>query len=69
MTSADFSEDALVEQPAIALFEELGYDAANCFGEQVGTTSSTLGRETTVDVVLIPKLRAALQKLNPGVGN
>jgi len=69
MTSADFSEDALVERPAIALFEELGFDAANCFGEQVGTSGSTLGRETTADVVLIPKLRAALQNLNPGVGN
>ena len=27
----DFSEDALVEQPAIALFKELGYETANCF--------------------------------------
>ena len=67
MTNIDFSENALVEQPAIALFGTLGYSTANCFNEQVGTTNSTLGRETTADVVLVPKLRAALQKLNPGI--
>jgi len=67
--STDFSEDTLVEQPAIALFDELGYDTANCFYEQVGTGSSTLGRETTEEVILEPKLRAALEKLNPDLGS
>jgi type I restriction enzyme R subunit len=67
MTNTDFSENTLVEQPAITLFSDLGYTTANCFYEKVGTTNATLGRETTADVVLIPKLRAALQKLNPGV--
>ncbi len=42
--STDFSEDTLVEQPAIALFSELGYETANCFYEKVGGSSSTLGR-------------------------
>jgi type I restriction enzyme, R subunit len=65
--ATDFSENALVEQPAIALFGELGYSTANCFNEQVGSTNATLGRETTADVVLLPRLRAALQKLNPGI--
>jgi len=46
----DYSEDTLVEQPAIALFKQLGYDTANCFYEKVGTSGSTLGRETTEDV-------------------
>jgi len=63
--STDFSEDKLVEQPAIALFSELGYDTANCFYEKVGTSGSTLGRETTEEVILVPKLRSALEKLNP----
>jgi type I restriction enzyme R subunit len=67
MTNIDFSENALVEQPAIALFGTLGYSTANCFNEQVGTTNATLGRETTADVVLVPRLRAALEKLNPGI--
>ena len=61
----DFSEDTLVEQPAIALFDELGYDTANCFYEKVGGIGSTLGRETTEEVILVPKLRSALEKLNP----
>jgi type I restriction enzyme R subunit len=69
MNNIDFSENALVEQPAITLFGTLGYSTANCFNEQVGTTNSTLGRETTADVVLVPKLRAALQKLNTGIAN
>ena len=64
-SASDYSEDTLVEQPAIALFSELGYDTANCFYEKVGTSDSTLGRETTEEVVLVPKLRSALQKLNP----
>ena len=63
--STDFSEDTLVEQPAIALFAELGYETANCFYEKTGTSDSTLGRETTEEVVLVPKLRSSLQKLNP----
>ena len=33
MTNTDFSENALVEQPAIALFGDLGYATANCFYE------------------------------------
>ena len=60
----DYSEDALVEQPAIELFKELQYDYANCFYEKVGQ-DSTLGRQTTEEVVLVPKLRNALLKLNP----
>jgi type I restriction enzyme R subunit len=67
--STDYSEDKLVEQPAIALFSELGYDTANCFYEKVGTSDSTLGRETTEEVVLVPKLRSALKKLNPDLAS
>src|SRR5450755_127163 len=69
MTNTDFSENTLVEQPAIALFGELGYATTNCFYEKVGTTNGTLGRETTADVVLVPKLKAALKKLNPDVAD
>jgi len=31
--TTDFSENTLVEQPAIALFGELGYTTANCYSE------------------------------------
>jgi type I restriction enzyme R subunit len=59
----DYSEGALVEQPAIELFGRLGYEMKNCFYEQVGDVSD-LGRQTTQEVVLVPRLRAALQRLN-----
>ena len=60
----DYSEDALVEQPAIALFAELGWETVNCFRETLGA-QGTLGRETRAEVVLVPRLRAALRRLNP----
>lgn len=65
--TADYSENALVEQPAIALFAELGYPTANGFAEKFGGRASTFGRETTSEVILWPRLKAALAKLNPGV--
>ncbi len=61
---SEYSEDALIEQPAIALFAELGYETANCWDEKFGV-DGTLSRETSSDVVLIPRLRAALERLNP----
>jgi hypothetical protein len=60
----DYSEDALVEKPAIALFAQLGWQTASCFEEVIGP-NGTLGRETSSDVVLRPRLQAALIKLNP----
>ena len=60
----DYSEDALVEQPAIALFKELGWETANCFNETFGQ-HGMLGRETTADVALVSKLRFALHVQNP----
>jgi type I restriction enzyme, R subunit len=59
-----YSEDELVEQPAIGLFESLGWQTMSAMEEVFGP-SSTLGRETSGDVVLIPRLRAALERLNP----
>jgi len=64
--SSDYSESALVEQPAIELFSELGWETADCFHE-FDTGRSALGRETPGEVVLTPRLRAALEKLNPGL--
>ena len=61
----DFSENTLVEQPAIALFAELGWETANCFREFEREGGSPLGRETKVEVVLISRLRPVLEKLNP----
>lgn len=62
--SHDYSEDTLVEQPAIALFESLGWETGNLYAEWTGSSSSE-GRQTLQDVVLEGRLRAALSKLNP----
>ena len=59
----DYSEDNLVEQPAIALFAGLGWETENCFYEKFGENSSH-GRETSSEVVLLPRLRSALERLN-----
>ena len=59
-----FTEDQLVEQPAIVLFAELGWETVSAMEEAFGQ-SGTLGRETSGEVVLVPKVRAALERLNP----
>lgn len=66
-----YSEDQLVEQPAIGLFAELGWQIA---GPTLATgkageirDAGLLGRETKSEVVLVPRLRAALEKLNPSL--
>jgi type I restriction enzyme R subunit len=64
------SEDAAIEKPTIALFAELGWQTQNCFYEAFaphGAPPSTLGRETMAEVVLPNRLRAAIEKLNPGL--
>jgi type I restriction enzyme R subunit len=42
----------------------LGWRTLNCFYERFGP-GGTLGRENTAEVVLIPRLRRALERLNP----
>jgi type I restriction enzyme R subunit len=63
-SNADFSEDTLVEQPAIQLLGTLGWPSANCFYETFGE-NSTLGRINEGEVVLTRRLKDALKKLNP----
>ena len=65
MGKGDFSEDALIERPAIALFGELKWETADCFHEFEQPGGSPLGRETAAEVVLVRRLRAALERLNP----
>lgn len=62
--SGAYSEDTLVEQPAIALFDELDWSTANLYHETFGTTG-TEGRESEHEVILPRRLKAALKRLNP----
>src|SRR3989440_5291161 len=57
------SEARLVEQPAIELFDELGYETVNAYTEFDGV--KLVGGERTPSVVRVSRLRAALQRLNP----
>lgn len=61
-----YTEDALVEQPAIQLFGELGWETANLYQEWTSGISSQ-GRETEHDVIFVPRLRQALEALNPSL--
>jgi len=84
MSAHAYTEDQLVEQPAIGLFAELGWTTVSALEELIGRsrgdethlspaesqsllTSSPaicLGRETKGEVVLVSRLRAALERLN-----
>lgn len=59
-----YTEDQLVEQPAIGLFASLGWQTV-CALEETFGEGGTLGRETKGEVVLVERLRAALGKFNP----
>ena len=64
MTPSGYTEDELIEQPAIALLAELGWETVDARNEFAGSTSS-LGRESRSEVILTDRLRLALVRLNP----
>ena len=66
MPTHAYTEDQLVEQPAIGLFAELSWTTVSAMEETFGVTG-TLSRETKCDVVLVSRLRAALDRLNPAL--
>lgn len=60
-----YSEDQLVEQPAITLLENMGWHHQNCFNEfQYGAENIT-GKNTKSEFILTERLRAPLERLNP----
>jgi type I restriction enzyme, R subunit len=59
-----YTEDQLVEQPALQLFAALGWQTVSA-SEEVFGPNGTLGRETKGEVILLPRLRAVLARLNP----
>jgi type I restriction enzyme R subunit len=66
MTPTGYTEDALIERPAIALLAELGWETFNAYAE-FDHGASPLGRETKAEVVLKARLREVLLRLNPEV--
>jgi len=61
-----YTEDQLVEQPAIGLFADLSWQTVSAMEETLGA-AGTLGRETKGEVVLATRLRSALVRLNPAL--
>ena len=66
MTPHGYTEDAAVEQPSLELLGTLGWEAANLYSEWTAGRSSE-GRESEHQVILPPRLRSALERLNPDV--
>jgi type I restriction enzyme R subunit len=66
VTPHGFTEDQLVEQPALEVLETLGWEVVSA-AEEVFGAGGTLGRETPGEAVLLPRLHAALRGLNPGL--
>jgi len=61
---SDYTEKELIEQPAIRLFQDLGYEHIHSYNEDYGE-NSLLGRMERDEVVLLRWLKPALVKLNP----
>ncbi|CAK0764081.1 hypothetical protein CCP3SC1AL1_3420003 [Gammaproteobacteria bacterium] len=64
----DYSENALVEKPAIELFAALGWQTTNLYHETFGP-DGTEGRESKHQVILPNRLRQALERLNLALPN
>ena len=64
--TASYGELMLVEQPAIEFLKSLGWEHRDLYAETFGV-DGTEGRESEHQVILTPRLMAALQRLNPGL--
>ena len=58
------SEDGSVEQPALALLEELGWSRVNLMNETPGPANPS-GRTSIRQTHLPTRLQAALKRINP----
>jgi len=66
MSPGEYTEDQLVEQPAIQLFAQLGWETLSAADEVFGP-EGTLGRERPGEAILPPRLKKALERLNPAL--
>lgn len=60
------NENSLTEQPVIEWLKELGYDYE--FGPDLAPGQITAERENFREVLLLPRLKRSLQRLNPQLG-
>jgi len=59
-----YTEDELIEQPAIEMLEKLGWEHINALYETLGPLG-TLGRDNQSEIILRSRLRIAFKRLNP----
>ena len=64
--AGQFGEATLVEEPAMELMRQLGWEVVDLYHEWASGTS-TEGRASEHEVVLVRRLRLALAKLNPDI--
>ena len=59
-----YSEDQLIEQPAISILENIGWHTQNCLNE-FQSYYQINNRQSKSEVVLTDRLKEAIQRLNP----
>lgn len=65
--SKDYSEDKLIEQPCMDIFQELFWETADVFKGETFGELGTLGRDSEADVILRTRLYDAIKNLNPNL--
>jgi type I restriction enzyme, R subunit len=68
VTPFDFSEQELVEKPALELLAHLGFEVIDAYAERLGSehvASGAPGRDDRSEVILRHRLRPKLAELNP----
>ena len=65
--SKDYSEDQLIEQPCMDIFQELTWETANVYEGETFGEHGTLGRDSEADVILRTRFYQAIKNLNPNL--
>jgi type I restriction enzyme, R subunit len=65
--SKDYSEDQLIEQPCMDIFQELTWETANVYDGETFGDDGTLGRDSEADVILRTRFYEAIKNLNPNL--
>jgi type I restriction enzyme R subunit len=63
----DYSEDQLIEQSCMDIFQELSWETANVYEGETFGEHGTLGRDSEADVILRIRFIEAIKKLNPNL--
>ncbi|MFH6767522.1 type I restriction endonuclease subunit R [Gaetbulibacter aquiaggeris] len=62
-----YSEDQLIEQPCMDIFQELIWEVANVYEGETFGELGTLGRDSEADVILRTRFYQAIKTLNPNL--